>query len=182
MSDILEHIWQTLLFASFWIAVVSLFWGWIDTYLLLSKSRQKLKRGFRIAAKPLSPDARLYLESLQENVYETKRIFFKDVTIGFILANGRERLIQIRKEKWRTSWPYVGYVDLSQPTPTLEFRGSLPAHLFLFPFIVTGMFIPFTALLMWFNYRTETKAIEQYLVRKSNEAFADDNASFTIGH
>lgn len=169
MLDFLERAWQTLLFASFWVAVVSFFWGLIDTYMLLSKSRQKLKRGFRIAAKPLSPDVRLYLESLQENVYETKRVLFKDVTVGFILVNGRERLIQIRKEKWRTSWPYVGYVDLSQPIPMLEFRASLPTHLFLFPFIVTGFFIPFVALMMWLNYRNETKTIEKFLEQKAKE-------------
>jgi hypothetical protein len=181
MPDFLERTWQTLLFASFWIAVVSFFWGWIDTYLLLSKSRQKLKRGFRIAAKPLSPDVRLYLESLPENVYEMKRILFKDVTVGFILVNGRERLIQIRNERWRTSWPYVAYVDLSQPVPMLEFRASLPMHLVILPFIITGIAIPFVALIMWFNYRMETKAIEQYLVRKSNEVIVDDSASLTIG-
>ncbi|RMD47486.1 MAG: hypothetical protein D6835_07270 [Candidatus Thermofonsia bacterium] len=169
MLDFLERAWQTLLFASFWIAVVSFFWGWIDTYMLLSKSRQKLKRGFRIVAKPISPDVRLYLESLQENVYETKQIFFKDVTVGFILVNGRERLIQIRNARWRTSWPYVGYVDLSQPAPTLEFRASLPMHLALLPFIITVIAIPFVALMMWFNYRNETKTIEKFLEQKAKE-------------
>ena len=42
----------------------------------------------------------------------------------------------------------------------------MPMHLFLLPFVMTGIGIPFVALLMFFNYRQETKAIEDFIQRQ----------------
>ncbi len=162
----MNFYWSRLLPLTFFTIIPIFIWGIIDTSLLMRQGGSKLRRGIKLASKPLEPGIFNFLEALQEVAIEKRTLLFKEFTVGFILINGRERLVQIRKERWRTSWPYVGYVNLSQPIPTLEFRASLPMHLVLVPIIMTGVGIPFVALLMFFNYWQETRAIEDFIKRQ----------------
>ena len=104
MSGTIDSMWTQLL-PIFFSVIIPLFfiWGIIDTSLLLRQGGSKLKRGIKIASKPLEPEIFNFFESLQEVIIEKRKLLFKEITVGFILSNGRERLIQIRKEKWRTS-------------------------------------------------------------------------------
>lgn len=162
----MDFPWGLLIPIILFASILIFMWGILDTSLLIRQGGSKLKRGIKLASKPLEPEFFNFLETLEEEVEEKKQILFKEVTVGFIRIHGRERLIHARKSRWRTSWPYIGYIDFRQPTPALEFRASLPMHLFLLPFVITIIFIPFVALFMFFNYRQETKSIEEFIQRQ----------------
>jgi len=163
--EILKSLWSGLLLLSFFLAVLSFFWGFVDLIFLV-RYEGKLKRGIKIWSKPLSDELRKYLSTLSQDVIETRKIWFSDRKVGFIRVENQEVLIHYRRPKWGTSWPYVGYVDLSEPESILEFRSSLPMHLFLLPFILSGVGIPFVLLVMVFNYYMESTAIESFLRQK----------------
>jgi hypothetical protein len=165
---VLRSIWGGVLVFSFFVAVLSFFWGFFDLYFLM-RYEGKIKRGIKVWSKPLSDDFRKYLLALSSDVIETKKTWFFERKTGFIRIENHEVVIYYRRPHWRTSWPYVGYVNLSEPDSVLEFRSSLPMHLFLLPFIVSIVGIPFVLLLMIFNYFMESTAIENFLKQKIAE-------------
>ena len=172
-------IWLGLILFSFALGFVSFFWGFFDIRALI-RYEGKIKRGFKIWSKPLSDDLKNYLSSLPRDVIETKKTWFSEIKSGFIRVENREVLIYSRRPNWGTSWPYIGCVDLSEPEPVLQFRSSLPMHLFLLPFVLTGVFIPFVIGMMMLNYYMESTAIENFLRRKiieNNEQSSSASAS-----
>jgi hypothetical protein len=110
-----------------------------------------------------------FVATLSSDIIETRKTWFSERKSGFIRIENREVLIYCRRSNWSTSWPYVGYVDLSEPDSALEFRSSLPMHLFLIPFVLTVFFIPFVVGMMLFNYYMESTAIENFIKRKISE-------------
>ncbi len=147
--------------------VVFFIWGIIDT-ISLKQYKGKIKRGFRIWHKPLPKTMQNYLSSLSVDVLETRKGLFSERNTAFIRVEHNEALIYARRLGWQTFWPYTGYVDLSKPECVLEFRTSLPMHLFLLPFIfsdVVGAIL--VAMLMALTFSVETKEIENFLERKS---------------
>lgn len=166
--EILKTVWWNLLIVSFFVAIISFFWGFVDLILLM-RYKGKIKRGIKVWSKPLSDDFRNYFLSLQNDIVETRKTWFHESKIRFIRIENREVIIYSRRPHWGTSWPYIGYVDLSGPEPVLQFRSSLPMHLCLLPFVVIGAGIPFVLVLLIFNYYMESTAIENFLKKKSVE-------------
>jgi len=142
-----------------WIMISIFVWGIIDTIMLLRKGG-KLKRGFIIWRRRLSRNERLYLRHLASIYVPERKISTEQ---GFIKVSDREALISYRRIFWKTSWPYIGYVDLSKQRAFLEFRGSLPMHLFFVPFILSIWGIPFVALMIFLDFAVETSGIEIFL-------------------
>lgn len=170
---VLRSIWNGLLVISFPVAVVSFFWGFFDLYFFI-RYEGKIKRGIKVWSKPLSDNLRNYLLTLSSDVIETKKALFFERKTGFIRVENDEALIYYRRPHWSTSWPYVGYVNLSEPDCVLEFRSSLPMHLFLLPFIVSIVAIPFVLILMIFNYYMESTAIINFLKMKASPSLPVD--------
>jgi hypothetical protein len=166
--EALKTVWWNLLIISFFVAIISFFWGFVDLIILMCY-KGKIKRGIKVWSKPLSDDFRNYLLALQNDIVETRKTWFHESKIRFIRIENREVIIYSRRPHWGTSWPYIGYVDLSEPEAVLQFRSSLPMHLFLLPFILTGIATPFVLLLLVFNYYMESTAIENFLKKKSVE-------------
>jgi hypothetical protein len=154
----LKSIWFNLIILSFFVAVISFFWG-IPDMILLMRFGGKIKRGIKVWSKPLSREAQQYLCSITADVIEKRKTWISDTRIGFIRVDNKEVLIQYRRPHWSTSWPYIGYVDLTEPDPILQFRSSLPTHLFLLPFVLSIFAIPFVLAFMLFNYYMESTAI-----------------------
>jgi hypothetical protein len=165
LFEILKMIWAGLMVISFVVAVFSFLWGFFDIPSLV-RYEGEIKRGFKIWSKPLSDDFRRYLLSLSQEVIETRKTLFSERKSAFIRIENQEALIYSRRLNWSTSWPYVGYVDLSEPDPVLEFRSSLPMHLFLMPFVFSISLIPFVVIIMLINYYMESTAIENFIKRK----------------
>lgn len=165
---VLRSIWMGSILLSFLLAIFSFFWGFFDLIFLM-RYEGKIKRGIKVWSKPLSDDLRKYLLSLPSDIIETRKTLFFVTKTGFIRVENQEALIYCRRPHWGTSWPYVGYVNLSEPDNVLEFRSSLPMHLFLLPFILSIVGIPFVLILMIFNYYMESTAIENFLKRKIAE-------------
>lgn len=153
---------------SLWFPI--LFFGGFLEVMFLIRYEGKIKRGFKVWSKPLSEDFRKYLLSLSADIVETRNNLFVKQKAGFIRVRNGEILIRYRRPYWGTSWPYVGYVNLSDVEPVLEFRSSVLTHLFLAPFILTIVFIPFMGGMMLFNYYMESTAVENFLKRKIAES------------
>jgi len=172
MNDFLLKLYASLTFPLFALLMVSTIWGMVDTFLLL-RFQGKMKRGVRLFQKPLPQPTEQFLRLLPNDVFIKRKMFIGEATVGFIRVDRDERLIQTRKPRWRTSWPYVAYVDLSQPVPMLEYRASLPMNLaFVFWFLIT-IPVPFLWLffggLIYWNYHMETKAITEFLQQQQKE-------------
>ena len=167
--EALTPIWWALLVISFFISVVSFFWGILDLIVLM-RFDGKIKRGVKIWSKPLPLGVRLYLSSLDKAVIEKRKIWFFEREIGFIRVENNEALVRYQRPNWSTSWPYVAYIDIVSPEPVLQFRSSLPMHLFLLPFIISIVGVPFVFLIMLVNYHMESTAIENFLKQKISES------------
>ena len=141
-------------------------WGIVYTTLLF-RVNGKLKRGFKIKSEPISNQTIYFLKNLNHNIVIRSQLF-NSVT-DFILVKNNEILIQSRRKYWRTSWIYVGYVDLNQVSPVIEYRVSLPMHLLLIPFILTIIAIPLIIPFMFLNYEStlKTSKIDQNSLRMS---------------
>src|SRR5258706_7509405 len=110
------------------IGVLFFLWGTLDNYFL-TRYEGKINRGFPMWSRILKSDELHFLENLKEDVIDInkKKIGFRTITkTSFIAVNNREVLIRYSNIKQRTSWPIVGYVDLSLSNPALEYRLSFP--------------------------------------------------------
>lgn len=166
MWETIQFIWQRALMISFFAAFPFFFLGAIQTFLLLKRGGNRIKRGLKIYSRPLTKEELEYLQNIETDIFTKRKqqfLSFIENTVGFIRVQDSERLIQFRKPRWSTSWPYVGYVNLAQPFPELEYRASLFMHLVLLPFIISGVALIFIGPFMYFNFRNETGAINNYL-------------------
>jgi hypothetical protein len=168
MSD-LESLYSLLLRFAFLTLFFIFIWGVFDTYSLLKRTG-KIKRGVKVWSEPLSESMRTFLESLTEDIIEERQFLFRKKVVGFIKVENGEVLIQYRRKSWSTSWPYVGYVNLRKANPVIEYRASLPMHLFLTPFIVSIVAIPFVGVLMVVNYLLERGAILSFIRKRMEQA------------
>jgi len=137
-------------------------WFVVDAYLI-GKFDGKIKRGIKIWSKELSYDSWQYLLGLKNDVVEYQTILFLESKTAFIRVQDTQVLIYSTPRHFRSSWEYVGYVDLTSPNPELEYRASLPGIIFLIPFTVFGLLIFFV------NFIFQTRAIDSYLENKTRE-------------
>ncbi len=173
MSDF-ESLLSSFIPFGMFIMVGIFIWGVFDTTFLLKRTGN-IKRGVKIWSEPLSEATRDFFENLSEDIVEErKHLFLPSMVVGFIIAKNGEVLVQYRRKNWRTSWPYVGYIDLRKANLRIEYRASLPMHLFLLPFVLTIVAIPFVGLLMGVNFFQERNAILDFVHKQVIES---DNIS-----
>lgn len=163
MFETLELLWSRLLMITFWLTIPCFFLGFIEMMLLVRKGGTKLKRGFRIYGRSLSTKERTFLESLNEDIETKEKSLLWKHDWGAVRRINNEILVQFRSPKWRSSWPYVGYINLAQPITEVQYRTVIFPHLFLLPFIISGVGALFVAPLMYLNFRNETRGIDNYL-------------------
>ena len=153
--------------------------GAIENFFLTSLTG-KPKRGIKIWGKPLQLDMLNYLRNLSSDVIEFRRVGMGKTVYSFIKVESKEVIIYSRDSFVLTPWPYVGYVDLSEMKPHLQYRTGLLWHLsiFLMPFFIGSVFLslPFfiSGLLSIFggcliviaNFWIMTQGINRYLEDK----------------
>jgi len=137
-------------------------WYGIDSYLIF-RFEGKIKRGVRVWSKELSYDSQQYLLGLKSDVVEYQQLLFSKHKTSFIRVQNGEAIIFSTPRRFHSSWPYVGYVDLTFPNPELEYRSSLPGIIFLIPFTILGVIIFFV------NFVYQTKSIDSFLENKTAE-------------
>lgn len=166
MIDAILKIHATFVLPLFVLMMILTIWGMIDTVFII-RFQGKMKRGLRLFNRPLPESTKQFLQALSTDVVVKRKMMIGEATVGFIRVQGNERLMQTRKPRWRTSWPYLVYVDLSELTPVLEYRASLPMSLIFVPLFLITLPVPFLWLfwagLIYMNYYMETKAIEEFL-------------------
>jgi len=148
------------------------FWAIADVQKFMS-FKGEVKRGIKVSSKPLSGKLRHYLESLSEDIVEYRETAFGKEISAFIRKQNREVLVCAKQWHglgYRRSWPFVGYVNLSSSNPMLEFRSSLPFHLFLLSLALTIILLPFLIGMWAFSFSIETQAIEKFLQSKIEAA------------
>jgi hypothetical protein len=138
-------------------------WYAVDSYLI-SRYEGKIKRGIKIWHRELPYESRQFLLNLKNDVIEYRKLWFSEYKSAFIRVQNDEALIFSPPEKFRSSWPYVGYVDLTSPSPELEYRASLPGLMFLISFTFIGV------LIFIVNYIFQTRAIFAFLEKKTSES------------
>lgn len=119
----------------------------------------------------LSDDIFRFVSGLHNNIIERR---------SFILISPEAALVYAMPKHFRTSWPYVGYIDLTSVTPTIQYRISLPALIFLIPFVVTIVAVPFVFALMLVNHLLLRKAILNFVSKRmhNSEKHEDKLATF----
>ena len=134
-----------------------------------------IRRGIKISNKLLPEEQREYLEGLSEDVVEYgETLFGKDIS-AFIRKKNRDVIIYARQSygfRWRRSWPLVGYVNLSNVNPVLEFRSSLPFVLFLVLLALSIFLLPFVIGLGFIGFSMEIQTIENLLQSKTKSAIS----------
>ena len=147
--------------------------GTIDNYFL-TRYGGKLNRGFTIWSQPLKEDQRRFLANLNDDIVDKRQvgILIKITRTSFISVKDREALIRYNNTGQGTSWPMVGYVDLSSPNPVLEYRSSL---LMLIATLLISLIqiIVFVVLAIGFliGWLSETGGIKNYLSQKTDLYF-----------
>jgi hypothetical protein len=125
-------------------------WGVIDI-VQITNYKGEIKRGIRIWSKPLSNEVRQYLSQLTTDYIDEN---FLSIHQSFIRVKDHEILVCYKSWILSTPFQYVGYVNLALPNSRLEFRSSLPLHLFLallslyvwtIPFVVVVLVISFVS-------------------------------------
>lgn len=168
MIEAILKVHAMFVFPLFVLMILTL-WGMIDTVFII-RLQGKMKRGIRLFERPLPETTKQFLQALPTDVIVKRKMMIGEATVGFIRVQGNERLMQTRKPRWRTSWPYLVYVDLNELTPVLEYRASLPVSLIFIPWFLITISAPvfwlFLAGLIYGNYYMETKAIREFLQRQ----------------
>ena len=172
MIDAILKIHATFVFPLFVLMMILTIWGMIDTVFII-RLQGKMKRGIRLFERPLPETTKQFLQALPTDVVVKRKMMLGEATVGFIRVQGNERLMQTRKPRWRTSWPYLVYVDLNEPAPMLEYRASLPMSLIFVLWFLITIPVPFLWLfltgMIYLNYYMETKAIEEFLQQQQEK-------------
>ncbi|MDJ0756032.1 MAG: hypothetical protein QNJ45_21065 [Ardenticatenaceae bacterium] len=143
---------------------------------LLDSEVGSFKRGIRIWEEPISPFVLNYLFQIDDGHNLNER---KPRIEGFIRRQKKEIQISLHRPRWRFIY-YVGYVNLAEDSPTLQFRSAIFSHIFLFYYLllivwrfaplssVTNSFvfvIFFSASLVieFMYYRSQTRRIRKLL-------------------
>jgi hypothetical protein len=129
--------------------------GWyIFDLSRLMRASGPLKRGIPVWQEELPDDVSRFISGLHNNIIERH---------SFILIGPEAALVYAMPKHFGTSWPYVAYIDLTNVTPTIQYRVSLPSLIFLIPFVVTIVAIPFVFPLMLVNHLILRKAILDFV-------------------
>ena len=142
----------------------------LDNYLLI-RYGGKPNRGFAIWKQPLNIGEKSFLEDLKEDIVDEKEkqyVFRTIIKRDFIMKTGNKVLLRFNHMGQRTSWPLVGYVDLSLPEPQMEYRLSL-LMLILTVLIMLINIITFVVLILAFilSWFFEAGNLRKYLSEKS---------------
>jgi len=150
--------------------------------LLFVRYGGKLKRGLMVWNQALRDDEWLFLSNLREDIVEEVKVGLWAKKKSFIMVRDGEVLIRYGNPKQNTSWPMVGYVDISSNEHVLEYR--LPLFmllltlylvfygliaqvylfsLFMFVIFAIGFFMEFVGVRDFLAKRTDL-----YLVRQSS--------------
>jgi hypothetical protein len=179
MDDILSWILAVLVILAYTIPMVlgflftvgtigSAIWAIVDMPVFMS-FKGKIKRGFRVSSKSLTIEQMRFLKNLSGNIIEYKDNLIENGISAFIIKQDSEVLIHAKQWygfRWRRSWPFVGYVNLSIPDPIVEFRSSLPFHLFLVCLAFSIILLPFIIGMWVFSFNMERQTIENFLQDK----------------
>jgi len=170
MADIRDFLLlaQTILPA---IGIGLFFWGTVDNYFL-TRYGGRLNRGFTIWSHPLQTDELQLLNNLKEDIVDIKERRFvlrTKIRKDFVMVNGREVLIRFNHMGQRTSWPLVGYVDLSLSEPLLEYRLSLPMLIGTILIMIVNIVVVVVLLLAFvFSWLFEAGGLRNYLSQKAD--------------
>lgn len=133
--------------------------GVLESWFLVIPSGRK-KRGFKIWSRPLSKREYEFLNS--KPLYFVKRYWRRGIVYSFIRADDSEAIISPAFQG-RILFPYVGYVDLSEPIPRLQYRTCLTLHfipiLLAFTHVSFLIGLPVIAI----NFFVATKGIDRFL-------------------
>ncbi|MEW5939829.1 MAG: hypothetical protein AB1750_09230, partial [Chloroflexota bacterium] len=118
----------------------------------------------KVWSRPLSKDELAYLMNLPRAVIIQVHAG-KARGHSFIRVDGCEAIIS--KFLGHFFWPYVGYADLSQPVPRLEYRTVVITHLLtLVVVFIQPVFLILMAAILAFNFWLETRRLDRYLNAK----------------
>ena len=163
MNDIFDALLQaTPMLFTFVAFIAFCVWFFIDI-ILIRRFEGKIKRGVKVWSKELSNESWQYLLNLKADVLVHRKILFSSYKSAFIRVQNSEVLIYCTPRTVRSSWPYVGYVDLTLPAHELEYRTSLPGIIFLIPFTIIGV------LIFVINFIFQTRAIDGFIEVKTKE-------------
>lgn len=137
----------------YWLLAIWLIWLLIEQRRLINLSGP-MKRGVRI-----------WEESLPSELEHPLRRLKKDIVLehGFIRVEDQHILVRRPSPFLFNSWPYVGYINLTQDRPRIQFRASLPALLTLALAVVSVFMIPIVLAFFYINHRAERRAILDFL-------------------
>lgn len=170
VRDIFLFLWAALPE----IGILLFLWGTIDNYFLI-RYGGRVNRGFTVWSRPIREDEQQFLENLREDILDAKtRRFglYTRIKKDFIMVSSKEVLIRFNKMGQRTSWPLVGYVNLSLPKPVLEHRLSLP--MLIGTVLIVTIHLIIAAVLTTafvFSWLFEAGGLNNYLSQKVNLYF-----------
>ena len=153
------------------IGIVVFLLATLDNYLLI-RYGSKVNRGFTIWEQPLTVSEKKFLEDLKVDIVDEKEKRYILRTIikrDFVMKTGSEVLVRFNNISQQTSWPLVGYLDLSLTEPQLEYRVSflmlLVTVVIMMISIITFVVLVFAFILSWFF---EAGGLRKYLMQKSD--------------
>jgi hypothetical protein len=156
------------------VGLVLFFWGIIDNYFL-TRYGGRINRGFTVWAQPLKTDERQFLNNLKEDIVDIKERRFglrTRIKKDFVMVDNRKVLIRFNQMGQRTSWPLVGYIDLSLPEPQTEYRLSLPMLVGTILIMLFNIIIVIVLLLAFvFSWLFEIGGLKKYLSQKTDLYF-----------
>lgn len=137
----------------YWLLGIWLVWLLIEQRRLINLSGP-MKRGIRV-----------WEESLPAGLEPRLRRLKKDIVLehGFIRVKDQRILVRRPSPFLFNSWPYVGYINLTEDEPHIQYRASLPALLTLALAVVSVFMIPVVLAFFYINHRAERRAILDFL-------------------
>jgi hypothetical protein len=132
---------------------------------IMSRSNPKLKRGVCIMSEALPEDQFVFLQQLTEEVTETMQIFSMKKDGSFIRKRGHEILIIAMEKGYSTSHPLIGYVELLNRYPMIQYRTSLAGFVLLIPFVALIVPIPLIFLFEYYNFKKQRSFIRNFIRR-----------------
>lgn len=159
----------TLLFEAVkWLPGLALLWFliWLGNrpYALVTPSG-KLKRGICLAREPLPAPYVIFLRTLAADLYETGELLDRKVHASFIRREGDECLIVASSRSRARLLIWVGYVDLRDPEPVLEYRTSRVGLFFALLFFGPLALLLITIPMLWWAYKAQLQR-EQAIIRE----------------
>lgn len=161
------------------IAIILFLSGIIDNYFL-TRYEGRLDRGITVWSRPLKSDEYLFLTNIQHDIVDVNKKRFGFQTIirtSFVAAKNDAALIRFGRIGQRTSWPLVGYVDLSLPKPRLEYRLSFLMLLGTIFLVFVNVIMAMVLVLAFvFSWLFEAGGLNNYLSQKTDIYFVKQNS------